>query len=367
MARKKTTKQVTSRLSRLADVIERNARKGADPSLDIPVRSVSNVSFDRKAGLIQMGDATQKRTLFSLSQARKFAQTLLVATGAKRLKDQAKTTSIRDLYYMMKHTIPGSRVNTFDDQEESDSVIEDMEVMTGCLREELNLHASNRGALVGDITISDGGDTINCRRMGTGGWSIPSIVEPDVIKFRKCDAKFILLVEKDAVWRRLNEDRYWEKNNCVLVHGHGQPPRGVRRLLHRMSGELGLQVYVFVDNDPWGYYIHSVVKQGSINLAFESQRMAVPQARFIGLSAFDKDAFGLPDNVTIKLDKNDLARARQVMSYEWFKGHRGWQREVRKLISNGFKMELEALSIKGLSFVADEYLPRQMRDKKWLD
>ena len=35
-------------------------------------------------------------------------------------------------------------------------------------------------------------------------------------------------------------------------------------------------VYVLVDNDPWGFYIYSVMKQGSINLAYESMRMAVP-------------------------------------------------------------------------------------------
>jgi hypothetical protein len=34
---------------------------------------------------------------------------------------------------------------------------------------------------------------------------------------------------------------------------------------------------VLVDNDPWGLYIYSVLKQGSINLAYESMRMAVPE------------------------------------------------------------------------------------------
>jgi hypothetical protein len=40
-------------------------------------------------------------------------------------------------------------------------------------------------------------------------------------------------------------------------------------------------MYVLVDNDPWGYYIYSVLKQGPINLAFESERMAIPKAKFI--------------------------------------------------------------------------------------
>ncbi len=65
--------------------------------------------------------------------------------------------------------------------------------------------------------------------MGSAGYSIPSIVERDVIEFKKCTAKFILHVEKDTVWRRFNEDKFWQKHNCILTHGGGQPPRGVRR------------------------------------------------------------------------------------------------------------------------------------------
>ena len=119
--------------------------------------------------------------------------------------------------------------------------------------------------------------------MGSGGYGIPSIVEPDVIQFKKCNAKFILHVEKDTVWQRFNEDKFWRKHNCILTHGGGQPPRGVRRLLYRLHNELKLPVYCLLDNDPWGYYIYSVIKQGSINLAYESQRMAIPDARFLGL------------------------------------------------------------------------------------
>ena len=51
--------------------------------------------------------------------------------------------------------------------------------------------------------------------MGSGGYSIPSIVEPEVIEFKKCDAKFILHVEKDTVWRRFQRGQFWEKHNCI--------------------------------------------------------------------------------------------------------------------------------------------------------
>src|SRR3970282_687968 len=112
---------------------------------------------------------------------------------------------------------------------------------------------------------------------------------PDVIQFKRCDAKFVLHVEKDAVWQRFNEDKFWQKHNCILTPGGGQPPGGGRRLLHRMNQELKLPVYCVLDNDPWGYYIYSVLKQGSINLAYESTRMAIPEARFLGLGESHDD------------------------------------------------------------------------------
>jgi DNA topoisomerase-6 subunit A len=175
----------------------------------------------------------------------------------------------------------------------------------------------------------------------------------------------ILLVEKDAVWRRLNEDKFWKQHKAILLHGQGMASRGVRRLLYRMVAELKLPLYVLVDNDPWGFYIYSVVKQGSINLAYESVRMAVPQARFLGLSSFDAEKYALPSNVTIKLDETDERRAKQMLAYPWF--HRKeWQKELAHMMKRGVKLELEALSAKGISFISEEYLPRKLRNKEFL-
>src|SRR6266545_3870002 len=83
--------------------------------------------------------------------------------------------------------------------------LEDLEVAVDSLREELHLFATGRGSMVGPMTIRDSGDTIDLRRMGSGGWSVPSIVEEHVVQFGKTEAKYVLLVEKDAVWKRSEE------------------------------------------------------------------------------------------------------------------------------------------------------------------
>lgn len=49
-----------------------------------------------------------------------------------------------------------------------------------------------------------------------------------------------------------------------------QPPGIVKRLTRWLHEEHRLLGYVLVDNSRWRYYIYSVIKQGSINLAFES-------------------------------------------------------------------------------------------------
>jgi len=374
-------KRTIAQLKSLADGVVKAAARKRDPYMDVPSRTLSNVRFNKSRKIIEMGSGTNRRQLFDLSQAKSYMRTMLVASGVQRLIGQGKTTSLRGLFYMLKHTIDGTKENTFDDQSDCDPIIEDAEVLLDSLREELHLYASNRGTMVGPITLTDTGDTIDCSRMGSGGYSIPSIVEPDVMQFVECDADFILHVEKDTVWRRFNEDKFWKDHNCLLVHGQGQPPRGVRRLLNRLHNELKpggkprkkasdprMPIYCVLDNDPWGYYIYSVLKQGSINLAYESKRMAVPDAKFLGLRSFDFERCGLSDSVKIQMSDNDRKRARQIAKYPWFEHKKAWQKEIQKMLDNDFKLEVEALISRDISYVTETYVPERLESPKdWLD
>jgi len=354
-----------SKIEKLARQTLGEATKGNNPALDIRTRTLSNVSFNEKKKIIELGDRTQSREFFNTGMVRKFMQTMLVASKCKNLIDEGKTVSIRQMYYLSKHNLPGSNENTFEDQNESDPIIEDLEVGIDALREELHLFATRKGSVVGRMVIDDSGDRIDLARMGRGGWSIPSIVEPEVLKFVEYKADFILFVEKDAVFTRLNEDGFWRKNNCILMTSMGQATRGARRLLQRISQELKIPIYVLVDNDPWGLYIYSVLKQGSINLAYESMRMAVPGVRFLGMSAFDYDKFKLTPAVQIKLKQEDVTRAEQMKAYPWFKDKK-WQREIQGLLDNKFKMEVDGFLTKSISFITEEYIPKKLRDKDYL-
>ncbi len=336
-----------------------------NPDIKLPIRTLSNTYFDETHKLIRLGDKVSHRTYLNVAHTRKFMQTLLVASECKKIISQNVTTSIRDLYYALKHTIPGTNENTFEDQSESDPILEDLEAALDTLREALHLQADRKGYVAGSIVIDDRGDKIDCARMGSSGWAIPSNVEPEVIKFEKCTADFLLVIEKDAVWQRLNEDKFWKNQNCLILTGKGQPARGTRRLINRMHKELKLPVYVLTDADAWGYYIYSVIKQGSINLSFLSDRLGTPEAKFIGLTTKDVDKYGITKNVTIKLNKGDIKRTNEMMKYVWFKP-KEWQSELKHMLEKGHKLELEALSSKGIKFISEKYLPDKIKKKDFL-
>ncbi|MGB4728361.1 MAG: DNA topoisomerase VI, partial [Thermogutta sp.] len=81
----------------------------------------------------------------------------------------------------------------------------------------------------------------------------------------------------------------------------------------------------------------------------------------------DFERCGLSDSVTIALTDADRKRAKQIMEYPWFKQKKAWQAEIQKLLDNGFKLEVEALISKDISYVTEVYTPQRLRDGDWLD
>jgi DNA topoisomerase-6 subunit A len=357
-------KETKDKLMGLGNKLVSDIEKKENPSIDIPIRALSNVVFDKKSGQLGLGDKSAKRYYFNVAHAKKFMQTLMVASFSKQLIDHNIHASIRDMYYNLKRTLPDSDENTFDEQSESDPVIVDLEVAIDTLREQLHLTTDRKGIVAGNVKIQDRGDIIDWSKLGSGGWSIPSTV--DEIDFKSVDAEFVLVVEKNAGFERLHEDKFWQKHKCILIGTGGQPSRGTRLLIQRLNDEHKLPVYVFTDSDSYGFYIYSVIKSGSISLAHVSDRIATPEARFIGLTVSDIFEYDLK-KATIKAKDVDIKRAKELLQYEWFKKNPRWQKEINLLIEKGIKAEIEALSHRGLKFMSEEYLPEKLKKKDFID
>jgi DNA topoisomerase-6 subunit A len=356
--------EVKKNLKQIGEKVLKDIESGNNPALDVPIRTLNNVKFDEKSKMLLMGGATARRYFFNIAHVRKFVQTMEAAALAKELIDVDKHLSLREAFYRMKRTLPGSNINLVDEQEESNAAIEDLELISNSSREQLHINANKMGSVAGKIVIEDKGDLVDWSKLGSGGWSIPSNVE-DII-FKKVNAKFIIYMEKAAEWERLHEDKVWDKLDCVIVSSQGQATRGVRRLLQRLHLEHKLPVYILVDGDPWGIYIYSVIKYGSISLAHISEKLALPDAKLLGLTADDIIKYDLKKHL-IKFEEVDKKRLEQVKNYDWFKDSKEWQRQFKLWKELNGKVELAALSSKGITFISDTYIPNKIKHKEWLD
>jgi len=352
-------------LEELGNNLLKQLRKGKNPEIEFTLRNLSNIVYDKKKGILKLGNKKGSRSFFNVAHSKKFLQTAEVAAYIKReLLRTKKHDNLRAVFYGVKRTIPGTKVNLVDEQTESDSVIEDLEVITGLSREQLHVNANKNGSVAGYVVIEDRGDTIDWSKLGSGGWSVPSNVED--IKFKNVEAKYILYMEKAATWERLNEDRFWEKNKCIIMSSQGQTTRGIRRLLQRMYDEHKLPIYVLTDWDIYGAYIYSVIKYGSINLAYASEKLTIPGVRYLGITHKDIENYKLQKHL-IRMKDTDRSRIKQVSEYAWFKENKAWQKEFAMMKKLDAKAEIQALTVRGVSFISEKYLPEKIKKKDFLD
>ncbi len=351
--------------------------KGGEPELTLPKRTLHNTVWDEKSKILRLGGATLTRRFLDVNESKMFMKTTLMASIIYEALLNDEYPTIRDLYYRGKHTIvyldhKGRKreENTWDDQKESDAVITDVEVFTGLLREEMLILSKEKGKVVGRMRIRSGDDVIDLSKMGHGAYAIEPT--PDLIEFIDVDAEFVLVIEKDAVFQQLHRIKFWDRYKCLLITSSGQPDRATRRFVRRLNEELGLPVYILTDADPYGWYIYSVFRSGSINLSYESERLATPKAKFLGVSMsdiFEKNWLGPKErkNVIIKAKETDIKRAKEMQRYDWFKSSEKWMHELDLFLKKKSKLEIEALAVKGLRFLSETYIPQKIQTGDWIE
>ncbi|MBN1169624.1 DNA topoisomerase IV subunit A [Candidatus Micrarchaeota archaeon] len=341
---------------------------GEGPTFETTLRTKGNTIYDEGLGCLRTGDKKELRKYLSVAQARTFMQTVAIAAKSKTFLEQDLHTSIRGLFYQLKFSL-GEEMDEdlFTEQSESNALIEDLEVALKLKREDLNLTTDRKGFVAGGMTIRDrfGGEEtlIDLSKQGRSGWSIPSDVD-NGMDIESLDAEWVLVVEKDALWQRLNEDKFWKKENCLLVTPKGQSTRGTRRLLRKLA-DRKLPVYCLMDCDAWGWYIYWTIKTGSMNLAYLGRDFAVPEAKFIGVTMSDIEEFKFLDKLTIRAKEVDIKRAEEMLGYPWINRSKDWVHELKLVLKTKKKIEQDALQGERLTFVG-EYIKKKIEGKEWL-
>ncbi len=357
--------EVLNKLKAQALKVYEAIKKGQKPVLSSPVRSLSNVTYNVKDGFFELGDSVKSRTL-SASTVKSFAQTLLLMNEARKVIESDDIMTKREAYYVSKNWGDAK----FNEQPESDSVMEDIEAMLRVQREQLGfIPEEDGGAVAGKLIIIDkdpesGKDVrIDCSRFASGAYNIPANVED----FRfETKADFILAIETAGMFQRLVKHKFYEKMNCVLVSLKGVPSRATRRFIKRLSSEMNLPVYVFTDGDFYGHMnIYRTLKVGSGNAAHVNEFFCVPNAKFIGVTPQDIIDYKLPSH---PLKEVDIKRGKDALKNDPFvKQHKEWQKAIKQQIQMKVRAEQQALAKWGLNYVIDVYLPEKLkRPETWL-
>jgi len=350
------------RIKRSAEAVKRDILKRKKPALRFPLRALSNVRYRAKPGFFELKGKKKERTL-TYNTVKTFAQTLRMMAVSKELIETDDIATKREMYYVSKNWEDAR----FDDQVESDAIMDDVEGYFSVNREQLGFIPEEKGGEVAGklVVIDEDRDTgkklrIDCTKFGSGAYSIPISVEHLEFETR---AKFILVIETAGMFQRLVKHAWWKTANCVLVSMGGVPTRACRRFIRRLSDTHRIPAYVFVDGDPYGMMnIYRTLKVGSGNAAHINEYFCVPEAKYLGITPDDIVKYELP---THPLKEVDVKRAKDALANDPFVRHyEAWRKALEQLIEMGVRAEQQALAKHGLNYVMDTYLPEKLANPK---
>ncbi|KAL0289778.1 UNVERIFIED_CONTAM: Meiotic recombination protein SPO11-2 [Sesamum calycinum] len=307
-----------------------------DPAIsDLPLisRKVSNSRVSRglltESSRIFLSHSFCTKSLMNEKTASSFIRVWKVMEMCYQILVQEKKVTQRELFYKLLCDSP----KHFTSQSQVNRSIQDLVALLRCSRYSLGIMASSRGAVAGRLLLQESQQEVfDCSACGSSGYSISgdlSLLEKLVMK---SDARYIIVVEKHAIFQRLAEDRVFNQIPCILITAKGYPDIGTRFLLHRMSREFpGLPILGLVDWNPAGLAILCTFKFGSIAMGLEAYRYAC-NIKWLGLRKDDIEEL-IPEDSLIPLKPRDHQIGKSLASSEILQDN--YKEELAAMIQTG--------------------------------
>ncbi|XP_077997935.1 meiotic recombination protein SPO11-like [Glandiceps talaboti] len=320
--------------------------------------SWQNIRFSDHSGfqMIPNTHATEVR-FDSLHSINKFGMTLQVMAMCYKLVQSNTFSTKRDIYYQ--------DTQLFGSQSSLDEIIDNISCMIKVPRECLHVLATSKGLIAGDLYFKEAEDkTVDCTNTQTG-IAIPANM--NTVSNIRSTATMVLIVEKDAIFQKLLDEKIFQKlPPCIVLTGRGFPDVSTRRMVRKLWNCLKIPIFVLVDADPHGMAILSVYKYGSRGLSFDTEELAVPGIRWLGVLPSDIIKFHVSQESLIPLTTADLDKAREIMKRPSYTSQPLWMKEMQTMLSMNNKAEIEALSGISRSFLTDVYLPTKLASQSWI-
>ncbi|KIN01593.1 hypothetical protein OIDMADRAFT_160910 [Oidiodendron maius Zn] len=276
----------------------------------------------------------------SPQEAWKFAVLLRIL----ELSHEALATGIiatkRDIYYRDREL--------FMKQAVVDRYVEDLAYTLEVERDALNIVAAAKGLVAGSLIVKRKDNSEIDYSSEREGILVPLV--KGIQSFQLKDARWILVIEKEATFRTLANIQYWNTSLAgkgIIITAKGYPDIQTRQFLHLLStGCTGIPIFCLVDFDPDGIGIMSTYRHGSINLSHQNQNLTVPSIRWLGLRSADiffcegSGKVGL-----LRLSTRDRRIATRMLERNVFQEGRGeWRKELQIMLMMNFKAEIQILN-----------------------
>lgn len=302
----------------LADQMLKDLENSKRPYLEAVKTSLDNSFYNSKVGYLTPGDK-RVRTELNVSSVQKLARVVFMLEILIRNLDIGAVNTKRELYYICKGLIKGDKHYKpldFEDQVESDSIIDFIGDMMQVYREELNCFANDRGGqtysnqLIVEETMADGSIArIDLSSLGTSPYMPKN--KPQSLKLKvKKKVDFALVIESEGTANTLHTMGFTKRNNCILMGAQGVPSNGVRGWCKLIENQLDVPMYFFGDLDAYTMQnIFRTLKAGSAASLIRNGDFSAPNVRFLGVLPGDVKKYDLPH---YKVKESDPAEARAL-------------------------------------------------------
>lgn len=302
----------------LADRMLKDLENSKRPVLEAVKASLDNSIYNSKVGFLTPGDKVV-RTELNVSSVQKLARVVFVLEILLRHLDIGQVATKREIYYICKGIIKGTtrlKPLDFDDQNESDAIIDFIGDMLEVYREELNVFANDRGGqtysqqLVVTETLPDGEKAvIDLSTLGTSPFQPKN--KPQSLKLKaKKKIDFCLIVESEGTANTLVTMGFTKRNNCIVMGAQGVPSNGVRGWAKLIQEQLNVPMYFFGDLDAYTMQnIFRTLKAGSAASLIRNSDFSAPNVRFLGVLPEDVKKYDL---FCYKVKESDPAEARAL-------------------------------------------------------
>ncbi|CAM8951046.1 unnamed protein product [Rhodiola kirilowii] len=325
---------------------------------DLPLISRSSSNSRRSEGLLTdvsllfLSHAVCTRSLMRANAAKAFIRVWKVMEMCLQILAQEKRVTQRELFYKLLCDSPGY----FSSQTQVNKTIQDVVALLRCSRYSLGIMASSRGAVAGRLKLQEPGkEIIDCSECGSSGFDISGDLDLVDRLIITTDARYIILIEKHAVFQRLAEDRIFNQIPSILITAKGYPDIATRMMLHKLSRAFPeLPILALVDWNPAGLAILCTFKYGSLGMGLEAYRYAC-NVKWLGLRGDDMSL--IAEESLMPLKPRDLLVAKSLTSSKTIQDE--FKQELALMLQSGKRAEIEALYIHGYDFLG-KYLAKKI-------